>query len=253
MLIIRKLIFKMNNKITVSHYLNNKLKPELINEVEKFPLYIRVSANRSNKRMRSILLFGYYSEIDLLEKDNKYLIDRETKYIRFIIENENQNLNFDDLILLYNQTLESAVINSVTNLGKSKRFRNLLKSEIANYILSKTDLKISILNTIININDDLGLEVSPAVLREIDTKIINNEDLRNRINFYKLFIKFKEKYYKNQEFKYFEWLFEEGSVKFFDFINSVSPKEKVIFYDFYNDMQTRIYSVYNHVKKEGFS
>lgn len=239
----------MSNKITVTHYLNKKLKSEIIDEIEKFPLYIRVSANRSNKRMRSILLFGYYSEIDLLEKQNKYLIDRETKFIRFIIENESQNVNFDDLILCYWQSVESAVVRSIFNVGKGKRFRNLLNDEILKYIKSKTNLSLSVLENIINISDDLGMEVSPALLREIDIDIIQNIDLKNRIKFYKLFIQFKDKFYKNKEFQYFEWLYEDGSLNFFKFIETVAEGENKIYFDFYNSMQMIITTYYDQIKK----
>jgi len=65
-------------KITVKHYLNTNLKPYIINGEKYYSIYILVTANRQNTRIKSVKFSELYTENDfaeIIEEIHPYLND----------------------------------------------------------------------------------------------------------------------------------------------------------------------------------
>ena len=65
-------------KITVKHYLNTNLKPYVINGEKYYSIYVLVTANRQNTKIKSVKFNELYTENDfeeIIAESNPYLID----------------------------------------------------------------------------------------------------------------------------------------------------------------------------------
>lgn len=74
-------------KITVNHYLNERLKPKYEGERKLYPLYVQVIVNRTNYKFKSNFMFydGYLSQIDLSKEFvQKILQDEKERIIKIV-------------------------------------------------------------------------------------------------------------------------------------------------------------------------
>lgn len=74
--------------IIIKHYLNKRLKPHLINEVIKYPVYVRVTYLRKNHKIKSQWINYPISEFEFKhDKRIKKIIEYETQIINEILTN----------------------------------------------------------------------------------------------------------------------------------------------------------------------
>ena len=97
-------------KITVSHYLNKRLKPRTINGLDIYPVYIRVTYGRKNHKIKSVWIVHELSDFEF-SNDLKIskLKDYESKLILNILANGTniENINISSrLINTQNQVSE---------------------------------------------------------------------------------------------------------------------------------------------------
>ena len=98
-------------KITVKHYLNTNLKPYVINKENYYSIYMLVTVNRKNTKIKSLAFSEYYSEKDFEEiinpnnKEDFELLRSEADTITKIIELLN-TINDD-----FDTTLFAAIYN----------------------------------------------------------------------------------------------------------------------------------------------
>lgn len=98
-------------KITVKHYLNVNLKPYIINKEKYYSIYLLITVNRQNTKVKSLLFNEYYTEDDFNkimsgeDEEDKMLIENEVKTIENIITTMLERVeDFDTLLFsaLYN-------------------------------------------------------------------------------------------------------------------------------------------------------
>lgn len=79
---------KTGGVISVFHFPNTKIKPILIDGVETFPVYIRITVKKQVTTIKSLILGTYkVGENSILENEsNKSVIELETKIIKDFIE-----------------------------------------------------------------------------------------------------------------------------------------------------------------------
>ncbi|OWP81638.1 hypothetical protein BWK63_04970 [Flavobacterium covae] len=195
------------SKITVKHFLNTNLKPYVINGISYYSVYVLLTAQRQNTRVKSIALNEFYSEKDfediIKSKDNDAvsLINEEISTLTKITElviNELKEFdthfitayfNFSENINIYDIDIE------VFKFEKTARFYNKEDNkagiDLSSYLFKGSDLhpNIKLYNFFANQNQN--------ELRQflIDNKCKTNvndtlEDI-NRMYFYRSFDKFK--------------------------------------------------------------
>ncbi|MCL2435242.1 MAG: hypothetical protein FWD09_03765 [Lentimicrobiaceae bacterium] len=173
-------------KISVTHYVNTKLKAKNHDGNECFPVYIRVIHKRILSRIKSTFIYLPTTEADL---KNAEIIQRlcrhETQFIKSFFEYAEK------------QILDFSVDKSKCNLGKLLEFygsnfwellresifidfdmRNEIRDKIVNYLAKKSGLNDNTIQDIIpQATLDLPFILSRETIRELTEKQIlsNNE------------------------------------------------------------------------------
>ncbi|MBC5839204.1 hypothetical protein [Flavobacterium muglaense] len=205
-------------KITVKHYINDKLKANGFSERKKYPIYVRVSFLRKNFRFRSTFLKWYYTESDFEITENKKVMDYETEIINFIVEKDN---SIDDLSQ-YLYLMKYDIINVVKQDLLSKRlfeglnFYEKIGVEINNLIHIKTNINSVALWHVLKIDR----EVNNDFFALIDENLIDNEKVRRYLLFIKMILKFEKDNYNDVYFNCYEWKYKKGKLKFIEYFEN---------------------------------
>jgi hypothetical protein len=203
------------SKITVKHYLNDKLKANGFTERKKFPIYVRVSFLRKNFRFRSTFLKWYYSDIDFEDIDNLKAMQYETEIINFIVTKNEDIQDLSDYLYL----LKYDIIHIVKqNILTGRVFENLnfyekITIEINNLISSKTKINIDAISYISKIDN----EINNNFFTLIDENLLTNSDLKRYISFTKSLLNFQNETSKNHYFNCYEWKYNKGKLKFIEY------------------------------------
>lgn len=98
-------------KITVKHFLNTNLKPYIINGEKYFSIYVLVTANRQNTKVKSKAFNEYYNERDFSE-----IINPENTEDSEIIKNEESTItNIANLLITEFETFDTTLFSAVYN------------------------------------------------------------------------------------------------------------------------------------------
>ena len=181
-------------KITVSHYLNKKLKPTKgVGYYEgelAYPVYIRVSYERTNQRIKSKWIHFDVTEREFeTDKRIQEVKAYETEIINDIFQCQNTT-NFDDISAKLKFYLDS-LIELYIKL-------TLPKKDITEYILCficlKTGLNKHVLNPYISYKDII--DYSHTDWYELLNKDIFPDPLKNKIIYLALLKEFESVYYE---------------------------------------------------------
>lgn len=168
------------SKITVKHYLNKDLKPQIINGISEFPVYVQVIYNRNNYKFKSENdWFEYLSDEKLSTELIKQLLNAEINRIIHTIELlEKNNLKEISSKNIYKYSQE---ITKVINKNYSKYFENFYTDYpeiLKNVTLERLDELCEFLNisSIHNKNFDDKVEYIDSLCKNINSDWRNSEE-----------------------------------------------------------------------------
>ncbi len=81
---------KTGKKISVVHFLNSKVKPNVFDSVLYYPLYVRITKDRKNTTLRS-LIWGYFSDEMLKNEKVLHALSLERTYILSLLKGSYEN------------------------------------------------------------------------------------------------------------------------------------------------------------------
>lgn len=213
-------------KSTITHYLNKKLKPRLIDNTLKYPVYVRVSYGRNNERIKSEWIDNPVSEIEF--EDNEFLQNLKN-YEREIIADilEDGNTSIKDMYL-------AARLRTSTRCVSECFFNNMLnqkeiKQQIINYICLKTNLSTE------NIYPYIRLDyIKISGWKELLLTGIFYSTVSQKLIYYINLLEFIDKYYPDtilesniivnyipgETLVYHEWKKKGGKEKFLAYLYS---------------------------------
>lgn len=210
-------------KVTVSHYLNKKLKPtEGIGVYEgelAYPVYIRISYERSNQRIRSRWI--HFDATDREFETDKRI--QEVKLYESEIINDifqcQESCNFNDIGAKLEFYLDDLIELYIKVMIRGK--------EIIEYILSfistKTGLNRHVLNPYVRVGDIINYTHNDWY--ELINKDIFPDSIKNNIVFLALLNEFEDIYYKDDAedyevgniLNYHEWKNKGAQKRFLSF------------------------------------
>lgn len=212
-------------KVTVSHYLNKKLKPtEGIGVYEgelAYPVYIRISYERINQRIRSRWI--HFDATDREFEADKRIQEvklYEAEIINDIFQGQ-ESCNFNDIGAKLEFYLDDLI----------KLYINVMirRKEIIEYILSfistKTGLNRHILTPYVSVDDILDYTHNDWY--ELINKNVFPDSIKNHIVFLALLNEFEATYYKDDAedyevgniLNYHEWKNKGAQKRFLSFAN----------------------------------
>lgn len=212
-------------KVTVSHYLNKKLKPTKgIGYYEgelAYPVYIRISYERANQRIRSRWI--HFDVTDREFEEDKRIQEvklYETEIISDILQSQ-ESSNFDNIGAKLNYYLDNLIELYVKMMIRKKE----IVEYILNFICSKTGLNRHILNPYVSYNDIV--DYSHDDWYELIDKNVIPDSMKNTIIFLALLNEFEAMYYKDEAddyevgniLNYHEWKNKGAQKRFLDFAN----------------------------------
>ncbi len=136
------------SKITVKHYLNTNLKPYIINGEKYYSIYVLVTANRQNTKVKSRAFNEYYSEKDFAEIvsiDNDLIVS-ETETI----------INIAELLILETESFDTTLFSAVYNYYQSIYIFDLDIEQPLKYYKNITKKQANLFN---KNNNKLGLGI----------------------------------------------------------------------------------------------
>lgn len=212
-------------KVTVSHYLNKKLKPTegvgFYKGEPAYPVYIRISYERANQRIRSRWIHFDVTDREFeFDKRIQEVKLYETEIINDILQSQ-ESSSFEDIgakLRFYLGNLIQLYINMVIQ-------RKEIVECILSYICAKTGLNRHLLNPYVS-SDDIA-DYSHDDWYELITKDVIPDSMRNSIIFLALLNEFEAMYYKHEAddyevgniLNYHEWKNKGAQKRFFDFAN----------------------------------
>lgn len=193
------------SKLTVQYYLNYRLKPELIDDKKKYPMYVRFTYERQNIRFKSIICNDYYTENDM---NNTNLIDLqsyETRIIVFIIKKFKESSTDYDLV-----SLIDFLAKDVKYFTDMHYINSEIKDYLESYVKIKTGLSIEMVKSLFYF-----YMFSEKDFKDFDINIFDNT-LKDRIEIVKHFIDFKSK--RDNLIRIFDWKVLEINKAFIDYL-----------------------------------
>jgi len=173
-------------KITVKHYLNTRLKPLLIGEVVKYPVYVRVTFGRENHKIKSLWIPNHISEYEF-ENDRRVLnlIDYEKNMITdiIIIERESPNIQLSNRLIYSNLPIRDCF------------FSYQLKQNIERQLLELITSKTGISTKLIELN--IGYYNYELWIESINKRIYDDET-QTKTLFFKMLLEFESKNYTSE-------------------------------------------------------
>ena len=149
-------------KITVKHYLNTNLKPYLINGEQYFSIYVLVTANRQNTKVKSKAFNEYYTENDFNEiinpinseefeaiKNEEKAIGNIANLVYSVIDGFDTTLfaaiyNYYESIFIFDIDIESFKVNKDENIESVNLYnksQNNLSIDISSFFIKEFSLK----------------------------------------------------------------------------------------------------------------
>lgn len=212
-------------KITVKHYLNKRLKPTYYNEQIQYPVYVRVTYERKNHKIKSEWIVHPLSEKEFTtDKSKLNLMEYEKNIITKIIENDKDKSNIDVSSRLYISTLEI----SECYLGWVIIPKEVV-NDVIKYVASKTSLSKSIFSRYVQVD-----YLSSDNWLELSQKKVLSKDLTYKAIYFALLLEFQSKYYPNNTNEYFagsvlnyyEWSSNNAENRFIEYLRSKNALEK---------------------------
>lgn len=227
------------SKITVKHYLNTRLKPEIEDKVKIYPLYLSITYDRMNIRTPS----GIYNGIATTIKEGdieKNKIEKQTlfklKYEKDLIER--CVIEFEKDEKTKNVKKNYYLIHPLKKYRSKNERLNILNSYIDFYTHSVFDVVSE------EIKNKIKLKLLPKLDKEIkdfDLLDRNKIDILFRANTTELY-KLIKRYKLGDEFetlfitwsRFYDFLFKQGLVYGYDmpFIDWLQGKNQPIFKEF---------------------
>ena len=215
----KKTTFAAMGKITVKHYLNTNLKPYIINGDKYFSIYVLVTANRQNTKVKSNAFNEYYSEKDFAE-----IINPKNKIDLAAIRNEETAIiNIASLIIseleIFDTTLFAAIYNHYKNI-----FVWDLDIEFSG-LFSYSDSKST--NLFNKDRNRLGIDISDF----LNKPLLPNGNGVQQINLY-------EWYSSIGQLQLRKYVKENSCIK--DMDNAIEILNKIVFYKSFQDLKSII-------------
>ena len=168
-------------KINIVHYLNKRLKPSHVNGQLEYPVYVRVSYDRKNERVKSVWLNYTCSENDF-HNDKRIIALKqyEAEIIEDII-----NSNDDKTSIVLKARLENSQI-EVTNIFLNWMFqKDEIKNQLIEYISNKANISKDILNPFFRV------ELNSEQWRELFNKDIFKQPTQDKIKYLYMLLSFE--------------------------------------------------------------
>ena len=201
-------------KITVKHYLNSRLKPLLVGEVVKYPVYVSANYKGHDHKFKSIWIKNRLSETEFQDnKTIKELIEYEKNIINEIVIFEREAVNIDFNSHLLHSTF------SITNLFLRGVLIVEMIEQLLEFIEEKTKLDLEFINLNINWNN-LKFWVN-----SMNSEIYKPET-QTKIRYYFMLLMFEDNYYTPTEnnvltagsvLNFYEWKKNGAREKFIKF------------------------------------
>lgn len=227
------------SKITVKHYLNTRLKPEIDDGIKIYPLYLSITYDRMNIRTPSQIHNGVSFEVS----ENDFLKNKIPTKILFKMNYEADLLKRCVEVFQYDENLKQ-LRKDYHLLYSLKNYRS--KNERLNIFNSYIDFLTHSVYSVVS--DFLYNEIKPEILKNLNNDIkeldlLDNNKMQllfhpNNPNLYKLIIKY------NLEFKYeiyfilwsrfHSYLAEQGKTICYDmpYLDWVQGKGQIMFKKF---------------------
>lgn len=224
--------------LTITHYINKKLKPYFTGIENIYPVYVRILKGREVLRIKSPLIsgnkiFSYFTENDLINDiELQKTIINETKLIKFVLNNvdliEKQN---NEVINILNQNICNEILNidlSITYFEQYKikdpNFFNVLKSYLSKYLSKNTNInEVFFYNNII-INNSADYEkltnisfIEDPIIYEIFNIVVQLREFEKK--FYTTPINTISPYTSEKPLNIYEWYFNNGKINFINFVD----------------------------------
>lgn len=189
-------------KINIVHYLNKRLKPSHVNGQLEYPVYVRVSYDRKNERVKSVWINHTCSENDF-QHDKRIVALKQ--YEAEIIEDI---INFkDDKTHIVLKSRLSMSQKGVTNIFLENMFqKDEIKNQLIEYISNHANISKGILNPFFRI------ELNSEQWRELFNKDIFKQSTHDKIKYLYMLLSFESLNYNTDSlytagclFVYHEW------------------------------------------------
>lgn len=221
------------SKITISHYLNKRLKCSHIDDAPAYPVYIRVTYKRNNIRIKSRWINWDVTESDFATDP---IIDQIRTYETNVIETicNKYDISSLSLSLLFGSFLQSI---SSYYLSVIIDVREIVK-QIITYISKQTGLSEKIFSPYVNSNR-LDDSYSYKEWYELASAEILPEDIKMKVTYLAMLCEFEyffipkcdnpqisycykkmNQLYHLDTFNYFEWKNNNGKELFIDYAKS---------------------------------
>lgn len=203
---------------TIVHYLNKRLKPSVVNGVLEYPVYVRVSYERKNERIKSDWIVHTCSDYNF--ENDKQILDLkkyETEIITDILrDSKDEHFNLSAR-LGHSQ-------NYITDIFLGYMFdKNEVKNQIINFVNKKTGISCDILTPFFRLD-----YFKTNHWKELFEKDIFSESTKDRVKYLYMLYLFKEKHYPPLEdnifgykagciFIYHEWKNKNKEKEFLKF------------------------------------
>ncbi len=156
-------------KITVKHFLNTNLKPYNINGVKYYSIYLLVTANRQNTKVKSYTYNEYYSENDFIEITNS-----DNKEDSALLNNEVQTVTtIAEMIINELELFDTALFAAIYNF-----FSSIYVFELnLDHIFIDAGNKKYIIDLHDKTKNKLGINISDYFLKEFSMKENNSNGM----------------------------------------------------------------------------
>lgn len=189
------------SKITVTHYLNKRLKPSFIKKEIAYPVYLRVSNGRKNERIKSDWIVHKCSEYDFENhKDIVGLKEYEAEIIQdiFLIAGDRE---FDLSARLGHSKTD------ITQVFQGYMFeKREITEQVISYISRKADIRDSILSSYVR------EELKYYEWKELCDKRVFNEKTTEKVLYLSMLLEFEELKYPFSFDEHFEFGYKAGCI-----------------------------------------
>jgi len=201
-------------KITVKHYLNTRLKPLLVGEVVKYPVYVSANYKGHDHKFKSIWIKNRLSETEFQDnKTIKELIEYEKNIINEIVIFEREVVNIDFNLHLFHSTF------SIVNLFLRGSLITEMIEQLLKFIEDKTGLDLEFIE--LNIN----FKSVKFWVNSMNSNIYKKET-QTKIRYYFMLLMFEDNFFTPSEnnelivgkvLNFYEWKKNGAREKFIKF------------------------------------
>lgn len=207
-------------KITVKHYINNRLKSK--------PLYVRVIYDRKDTTFPSEITSNVFPTEDqflsdpVLKREMEYESEIITSIIKFCIERQKDKFTFSQVNFSYliHEWKRSISDKYYSKYIDNKSVRDEIRNPLLEFISEKTMVKVETIDKLIT----HSLSEIDAMLDLVKNHNIYPEDVKNTLLFNELLYKYEDVYYGSSDkrwvygadnmFGFYEWNNKNGKDEF---------------------------------------